>query len=145
MKSMSDATVLPELIRRESRTFLQYVRESYPWAHAGKDEQLRARLLGMSEEENAEIMRLGRLLQRRRITPPYLGAFPTSFTDFNFLAISFLIPKLAASQRRDIEELERDLSVVADGDMHKEIAGYVALKRKHLHELEALGNPAQAA
>jgi len=142
---MSDATVLPELIRRESRTFLQYIRESYPWARAGKDEHLRARLFGIAEEENAEIMRLGRLLQRRRITPPYLGAFPTSFTDHNFLAISFLAPKLAVAQQRDIEELQRDLSAVADGDMRKEIADYVALKRKHLHELEALANPAQAA
>jgi hypothetical protein len=142
---MSDATVLPELIRRESRTFLQYVRESYPWAHTGKDEELRARLLGMAEEENMEIMRLGRMLQRRRIAPPYLGAFPTSFTDYNFLAISFLIPKLAGAQRRDIGELERDVSAIADAEMHKEVANYLIMKRNHLREIETLCSPAQAA
>ncbi len=142
---MSDATVLPELIRRESRSFLQYVRESYPWAHAGKDEQLRARLLAMAEEENAEMLRLGRLLQKRRITPPFLGAFPSSFTNSNFLDVSFLVPKLAGAQRQDVAVLEREVSAVADPELRAQLDGYVAMKRNHLQELEALGSPTQAA
>src|SRR5260370_2688881 len=126
---MSDATVLPGLIRRESRSFLQYVRESYPWAHAGKDEQLRARLLAMAEEENAEMLRLGRLLQKRRITPPFLGAFSSSFTNSNFLDVSFLVPKLAGAQRQDIAVFERDIAAGADPELRASPDGYIAVTR----------------
>jgi len=142
---MSDAILLPELMRRESRTFLQYARESYPWAHSGKDAELRARLMAMADEENAAIALLGRQLQRRHITLPFLGAFPSSFTNSNFLSISFLVPKLAAAQRQDIGELVKQVPAIAEADLRAQVESYCDLKKRHLQELEALVPNLQAA
>ena len=129
---MSDATLLPELIRREGRTFLQYIREAYPWAHTGADTDHRTRLLALADAESAEIARLGRLLQRRHISLPFLGAFPTAFTSSNFLAIAFLLPRLAAAQRQDIAELEPKVRAITDPELRTQFEAYVELKRSHL-------------
>ncbi|MFL5341555.1 MAG: hypothetical protein ACJ8F7_15525 [Gemmataceae bacterium] len=142
---MNDATLVPELIRRESRTFLQYVRESYPWAHGVGDTAHRGRVMAMADEESAEIGKIGRALQRRHIPLPFLGAFPSGFTTSNFLAVSFVIPKLAATLRHDIAELEPLVRTIADAELRAQFEAYVETKRRHLRELEADAAPPQAA
>ena len=136
---MTDETVLPELVRRESRSFLQYVRESFPWA-AGKDEPVRAALLRMAEAEGAYAGKIGRLMQKRHIPMPGLGAYPSSFTNSNFLAVRSLVPKLLAGERQSLTDLERDLFRVTDGEARTVLDSFRELKRQHLSELEALAS-----
>ncbi len=71
---MTDEVLLPELVRRESRSFLQYVRESYPWAKGPSETMLRESILRMADAEAEHSARLGRLLQKRHIPLPGLGA-----------------------------------------------------------------------
>src|SRR5262249_6113091 len=59
--------ILPELLRRESRSFLQYVHESYPWAKGQSEVALRDTILRMADAEAAQTAKLGRMLQRRHI------------------------------------------------------------------------------
>jgi hypothetical protein len=141
---MGDATLLPELLRHESRSYLQYIRESFPWAK-GKDEELRAQVLALAEAERQGIAGLACEMQKRRITLPYLGAFPTSFTTSNFISLSFLLPRLVAEQRKAVAEVERDLAKVADAELRARLESYRDLKRKHVQELESLAGQPQAA
>jgi hypothetical protein len=141
---MIDGMLLPEILRRECRSYLQYIRESFPWAN-GADQALRAKLLGLAEAENLALGGLARAMQKRHITLPHLGAFSPSFTTSNFLAVSYLVPRLAAAQRKAIVELERDLPLIHDADSRAQFEGYRNLKRVHLQELESLAGPAKAA
>jgi hypothetical protein len=141
---MSDATLLPELLRRESRSYLHYIRESFPYAR-GSDEQLRAQIVALAAAEDVEIARVGRLLQRRRITLPFFGSFPVSFTSSNFLSISYVLPRLVADQKQMLADLERDLKLISEPELHAELESFRDLKRKNLQALETLVAPAKAA
>jgi hypothetical protein len=105
---MTDQELLPMLVRRESRSLLQYVRESYPWSQT-KDHDARDKVLAAAETEGQLLAQLGRLLQKRHIPMPGLGAFPTSFTNMNYVSLSFLMPRLVAAQRQSLHDLENDL------------------------------------
>ena len=130
--------LLPELVRRESRTFLQYTRESYPWARGPGETQLRESIFRMADAEAEQVTRLGRMLQKRHIPLPGLGAYPSVFTNFNFLDTQSLVPKLLAAQRRSLTELERDLAAVTDDEFRATLESYRDLKRRHLDELDSL-------
>src|SRR5439155_293439 len=86
MKTM----IVPELLRREDRSFLQYIRESYPWAK-GKSEGVRETVMRVANAEDEFQARLARLMQKRLMPMPAQNAFPTAFTNFNFLAVSYLL------------------------------------------------------
>jgi hypothetical protein len=141
---MTDGLLLPEVLRRECRSYLQYIRESFPWAK-GKDEALRTKVISLAEAENQALGNLARALQKRRITLPYLGAFSPSFTTSNFLAVSYVVPRLAAAQREAVAELERDLPHIQDAEMRAQFEAYRDRKRAHLVELENLAGAAKAA
>ena len=141
---MTDGMLLPEVLRRECRSYLQYIRESFPWAK-GKDEALRTKVISLAEAENQALGNLARALQKRRITLPYLGAFSPSFTTSNFLAVSYVVPRLAAAQREAVAELERDLPHIQDAEMRAQFEAYRDRKRAHLVELENLAGAAKAA
>jgi hypothetical protein len=134
---MSDAILVPELLRREKHSFLQYVSEAFPWAY-GTSETVRAKILGMAEAEADAQARLARLLQRRRLPVPEIEAFPSAFTHYNYLTISSLRPKLLSEMKHNLAELERDLPAVADAEDRALLESYRELKRKHIQELEAL-------
>jgi hypothetical protein len=134
---MSDEILLPDLLRRESRCFLQYVNEAFPWAH-GKSEASRTTILHAATAEGAALAHLAQLLQRRHIAVPFFGAFPSAFTHYNYLTISSLIPKLIADQKRGLADLERDLPAVVEPEIRKHLELYRELKRKHIHELESI-------
>ena len=141
---MSDAITLPALLRRESRSLLQYVRESFPWSQV-KDRDTSARVLSAGVTEGGILMQLGRLLQKRRIVMPALGAYPSSFTSVNYVALSYLIPRLVAAQRLLLADLERDLHNVQDDEIRALLDAFRELKRRHLAELESLVGAGKAA
>jgi hypothetical protein len=134
---MSDATLLPDILRRESRCFLQYVHEAFPWAH-GKGEPARATMLAAAAAEGAALAQLAKMLQRRHIMVPFFGAYPSAFTSYNYLSASSLLPKLIADQKRGLADLERDLPTVVDAEIREHLETYRDLKRKHIQELESL-------
>ena len=141
---MNDGMLLPEILRRECRSYLQYIRESYPWAK-GKDETLRAKVMTLAEAENQALAALARAMQKRRITLPYLGAFSPSYTSSNFLAVSYLVPRLAAAQRQAIAELDQNMTLIYDADLRAQFESYKELKLAHLQELQDLAGVAKAA
>jgi hypothetical protein len=135
--AVSDQSVTSEILRRESRSFLQYVRESFPWA-SGKDAPIRVEVQRIADSEAAALGKFGRLMQKKHFALPALGAFPNSFTDSNFVAVSYLIPKLVDDQRPLLNELERDLVTIMDPDLRNAVEALRELKHRNLSELERL-------
>jgi hypothetical protein len=137
--------LLQDVIRREGRSFLQYAGESFPWTTVKEKESV-VRLKTLVAEERAGAASLSRLLSRNRLTPPYLGPYPSYFTSYNYLSMDKLLPLLVVHQKRSIQALEKDLSELQDGAARKEVQQALAMKNRHLGALEALtaGKPLPA-
>jgi rubrerythrin len=129
--------VLQDIVQRESRSLLQYVRESYPWI-TPEEQDVLAKIQAIIEEERQGAGELVRLLQRRKLPPPYVGSYPTSFTNFSFVSLDHMLPLLAANERQGIDQLQRDIQSVSDAEIKELLQGILDKKRQHLEVLQSL-------
>jgi hypothetical protein len=128
--------LVQDVIRHEGRSFLQYVREAYPWTTpAGRE--LLSKLQQLTDEERDGAAALSDFLRRQREAPGYLGPYPMSFTRMNFVSLDRLLPLLVEEQRRGVARLETGLNG-AQGEARGEIQAVLERKRRHLETLEAL-------
>ena len=128
---------LVDAFRRESLSFLQYVRQATPYASA-IDRPMLERIREMAQAELAEIEMLVDYLDRSRVTLPHLGAFPSEFTNYNFVAIRKLIPLLVTDEARGLEALDRDVSCLIPGEARQRMEKLTEAKRMHLSDLQKL-------
>ena len=135
--------LLQDVIRREGRSFLQYAGESFPWSTSRDGAALDAIRKLIQEEQDGTAV-LSRYLHKNHLTPPYLGAYPSYFTSYNYLSLDRLVPLLIDHQKSHIAALEDDLSGIPDGEARKQVQQLVEMKKRHLKELEALARPAAA-
>jgi hypothetical protein len=133
---------LQDIIRREGRSFLQYTGESFPWTTA-PEQEIVAKLQELTREEKDAVTALARYLAKNRLTPPYLGAFPSYFTSYNFLALRRLLPMLIEHQQQAIAQLQGDVSAL-HGETRQQIERLLEMKKRHLKELEALSGAEHA-
>jgi hypothetical protein len=127
---------LQDIIRREGRSFLQYTGESFPWTVPDEHEAV-AKLQELIREEKDAVAALARYLAKNRLAPPYLGAFPSYFTSYNFLALHRLLPMLIDHQKHGVLELQRDVAAL-HGETRLQVERLLEMKKRHLKELEAL-------
>jgi hypothetical protein len=128
---------LQDVIRREGRSFLQYAGESFPWTTTG-DHAAVEQLQQLVSEERDAAARLSRYLAKNRLTPPYLGAYPSYFTSYNYLSLDRLLPLLVDHQKRGIADLQADLSALQGAETRQQVQDILELKKRHLQLLEAL-------
>ena len=96
------ADLLQNMVRKEGRSLLQYVSESVPWT-TPKNHYALPVLLGMVKEEQEGTAAVVKLLLKNRVRPPYLGAYPMSFTTINYMSLDFLLPYLIDFEKRIAE------------------------------------------
>jgi hypothetical protein len=130
-------TQLQDILRRESRSVLLYVDEAYPWATSTEEKSLGA-LRQLIAAERRAVTELGQFLVRQRVGLPFLPSFPVHFTTINFLALDYVLPRLADYERQSIADLERDLAGLKDPLARGAVEKLLAVKRRHLPQLEAL-------
>src|SRR5262245_41497894 len=99
---------LQVLLRKETRSLLQYASESFPWAPAKHEKELKA-LRHMAKTELEGLALLAKVMSRHKIGIPFAGAYPQSFTTMNFIDWSFFLPLLIADQKERIEDLQEGL------------------------------------
>jgi hypothetical protein len=128
---------LHALVRRESRSLMQYVREVPLWV-AGPDRETFGKLRALAGAELKAVDALGKLLLARKAALSFLGPFPSEYSSFNDMALKHLLPILVREQRKALADLEADLPHVADAEAAALVKGLVELKRQHLAELEAM-------
>ena len=129
--------LLQEVFRREGQSFLLYVHDAFPWTTAEGGPAL-ARLQRLIESERAALAALGRYLVRRQVPLPFVGAYPTRYTSFNYQSLDSLVPKLVDAAKRLLADLERDLASVPDAGARAELTKLAELKGRNLRELGAL-------
>jgi hypothetical protein len=130
------AAIIREIVRRESRSLLAYVRDSFPWTDHDDRTDL-GQLQKMIEEERQALERLADILNRHHVSPTYLGGFPSQFTTINYVSLDFLVPQLIAEEQNSIASLARESSEF-QGDGHDELAHLLEVKRRHLQGLQAM-------
>ena len=126
--------ILQDVVRKEGRSLLQYVSESYPWTKTNNDPALTT-LLQLAKEEQDVAAAVVRFLLKRRWRPPYLGAYPMEFTTINYVSLDHLLPRLTEFCKRRLQELEEDARLVADTEAEALIHALTATKRRHLDVL----------
>jgi len=130
-------SLLQDLVRRESRSLLQYVNDSFPWI-TPQEQDVLVEIQDMIEEESQGVAGLVRLLHRHRLTPPYLGSYPSNFTTLNYVTLDHLLPLLANHERQAISRLESEMPALADPEAREQARKILDMKRRHLQILENL-------
>jgi hypothetical protein len=130
-------SVLLDAYRRERLSFLQYVREASPFA-ALEERPVLDRVRDLAAAEAAALDGLGEYLDRNRVPLPHVGAFPTPFTNYNFVAVRKLIPRLVDDEARGLTALERDAAGLPPGEARTWLEKLAESKRMHLTELEKM-------
>ena len=129
--------VLQEIVKRESRSLLQYVHDSFPWTPSGERPALDdVRRFAVEQQEG--IANLARWLARRRYPVPLLGPYPGWFTTINYVSLDYLLPLLVDGERKGIAQLEHDRAALGDPDAVALIQALIQTKRQHLQRLEEL-------
>jgi hypothetical protein len=128
-------TLLSRLIAMGSGSLLQYSSESFPWsadpAHAAVDA-----VKQIAHEERDEVMRFTRMLQKKRLRLPPMGAYPSHFTTINFCSLDYLLPRLIHEHQKEIAEIESMLHTAEDEEIRRLAASYLDMKRRHLDTLQ---------
>lgn len=137
-------SLLEDIVCRESRSLLQYVREAFPWTSPEERAAL-ADIERMIDEELRGAALLVRLLQRHHLPLPYIGPYPMEFTNINYVSLDHLLPQLVARQRQAIADLERDVTCMADEAARTLVHKVLDKKRQHLEALEKLAARQPAA
>jgi len=137
MNDAMTAPLLQELLRRESRSLLQYVREVPVWVGPA-DRPALQKLRGLAAAELEAIDALGRHLQKRRLGLATLGPFPPEFTDVNDAALHHLLPKLVREQKEATADVEAALTKLGENPARHLVERLLHMKRQHLPELEGL-------
>ena len=128
------AARLQDLVRREGRSLLRYVSESFPWTTA-HDENVRAAVLRFAQEESQTLGKLAQHLQKIHVAVPHPGSYPMTFTTVNFVSLSYLLPRLAEEQKSRVAEVERLCNVLPDGETRNLVGQLLVLKKQHLSQL----------
>lgn len=140
----ADLALLQNLVRREGRSLVQYVSESFPWTTPDEYAAL-ARFQEIVHEDMEGAARIARFLTRHKVrTLGPLGPYPMNFTTINYSSLDHLLPILQDNQRRRIAELTVDLKKVTDPECRHLLEEFIDLKRRHLAKLESMMQPLSA-
>ena len=125
---------IQEIFRRENRSFLQYVSQSTPWS-SPSDRKLVDTIDALAKEEQQALVSLAKWMDAHRIAIPYLGAFPTRFSNYNFIDIRKLLVPLIVEQKKELDDLRHGSEAVPEGPLKVQVNNLVALNEKHLAEM----------
>jgi hypothetical protein len=142
MNDAASTTVLQKILRREQRSFLQFVKEVYPWARPDEQHVVKE-FRGLIDEEDQAIRDLALFLQKRYVAVGPLPQFPLEYMNLSFVSLSFLFPHLIEHEKDAISQLERDLATFTDPECRPLVERLLEMKRRHWQKLEDLA--AQAA
>jgi hypothetical protein len=132
-----DAELLQELLRRESRSLLHYVSESYPWSKADTAQACDA-VRALAQAQTEVVARVARWLAKQHVPVDFPGAYPMHFTTANFIALHYLLPRLIADEERCLAAAERTHRALTENEVKMLVQVLIELKKKHLLELTAL-------
>lgn len=146
MKGQANEKLINTVLINLSRSFLQYLSESSPWVR-GELAAVGRELESLAATQREDVRILAELLDSREF-PVDFGAFPTEYTDLQFLALQSLMAGLIHSQEGQLASLA-DASSALERSGDTSAAAAVASIQNHqqkllqsLHELNQKFQPA---
>src|SRR5262245_40880176 len=103
---------LREIVRRESRSMLQYAREVPLWAGPNERPTL-DRVHEIAQAERATTDALATWLQRQRVGIQHLGPYAANFLSLNDARLAALLPRIAEDHAGLLRQLESDAAALA--------------------------------
>lgn len=108
-------TILNDVLIDMARSLLQYVSESFPWTSTTKQE-IGEQVNVVAARQRQDVTEIVDLLTGREHFVDF-GAFPTEYTDLQFLALDKLFDDLTTSQSALCEQISAaaaELSAIED-------------------------------
>jgi hypothetical protein len=131
-------SLLNQLLIALHRSLLQYIGDAWPWVDT-TDEAERTKLLSLVEAQRKHNERLIELLIDRGWSLDF-GTYPTEYTDLHYVALSYLLKQLIASEQSLIGEIDRTLQGCAgDSEAVRLLERISAEQRRIVGELTSLG------
>ena len=134
--------LLQDIVRRQSRSLLQYVSEAFPWTTPEEQGALEV-IRGLIVEEQALAASVAKFLQRAQVGVPYTGSYPKAFTTINYVSLDYLLPLLIKQERASLEVLEREAEQIGNAEARALVDQIVAVQRRHVTTLEGLAPKAK--
>lgn len=98
MTNPATASIINEALISLSRSFLQYVSESWPWVDA-EDQGIADQVQTLAARQRQDVGDLVQLLIQRDWAIDF-GTFPTEYTDLHFISLSTMLTWLQNGQSR---------------------------------------------
>jgi hypothetical protein len=138
--------VIEKVVRRESRSLLQYAVDAFPWT-TSEERQVLAQIDAIATQERQALGELSDYLFKQRHFGPQLGPYPMIFTSMNYVSLEHLLPLLAENCRQAVALLEEDLVRIRDVEAREILTRYLDLKRNDASSLKnlAAANPDAAS
>lgn len=142
MSNPSVESVVQDIVRRETRSFLYYVGEVDVW-DVWAPVATRDTVTALIASERVQLARLTQIMQEKRLRPPYPGSYP-DFTGLNFIAADRLVTLLITSERKLLEELQVSVKQLPEGEIRETVEALVVMKQQNLEKLQSLQTEAAA-
>jgi hypothetical protein len=128
---------LGRLLHILCRSLPMYLEDAKPWTRRDDQPAQRA-LANLVADAQTFSLRVAQAILELR-GQPNAGRFPTSFTAVNDLSLSFLMPRVVQSQRRDVATIEQCVAELASVPLVRPLAEEIlGNARGHLDILEGL-------
>jgi hypothetical protein len=98
MSNQPTESIINEALIGLSRSFLQYVAESWPWVDE-TDRTIEEQMQVLAERQRQDVSDLVQLLLARDWSIDF-GTFPTEYTDLHFISLSTLFERLENGQQK---------------------------------------------
>lgn len=131
--------ILDRLFRRECTSLAQYLGESWPWTH--RDDAAAQELVrSIMADERRWAEQLASLIDERGGVAR-TGNYPTQFTDTHFLALDFMLRRLADSLGDSLPSLHRDTADARDDSLLESLLAQMIERKRG--QIDALGRLAE--
>lgn len=143
MSNVQHNAVLADVVIDLSRCLLQYVGESWPWTDGDEaEQQVIDNLVARQQQSVAKIADI--LLCRRKYID--FGAYPTEFTDLQYLALDHLLDQLVTTERALVDAIGQAVTAVSgDDEAQAALESALTVERENLGRLEELAASRKSA
>jgi hypothetical protein len=129
--------LLETILRRENRSLLQYIRDSFPWTPLSEQDVLK-HVHRMADEQKLTVGALTQFLARKRHTVAHLGSYPSAFTTINYASLDYVMRCLLVEERKALAQLEKDRAAISDEEAGVLVESILTRKRQDLKQLEEM-------
>lgn len=123
MSTHKVVATLNRLLANHRFSMVNYVCQTSSWTHPG-NEALSEAIRGIADDHEHYSRRLSELIAERdgSVEP---GSFPMAFMSLNDLSLDYLLTRIIADQRQDIQEIEKFVADLTEDAQARDLASEI--------------------